>query len=77
MMGTVEIRQDDIVHVSDNRATARFFGTRPQAMRGRSARELGVPEAYTEMWLRAYRVSVTSDGPVRFDYYHEDKGCSR
>lgn len=73
-MGTVEIRQGDIVHISDNRATARFFGTTPQAMRGRSARELGVPPAYIDLWLRAYRASLTSDGPVRFDYYHEGKG---
>ncbi len=74
MMGTVELDGDDIIHISDNNASATFFGTTSEAMRGRSARELGVPEAYIRIWLEAYRRSVTSDGPVRFDYQHEGKG---
>ena len=74
MMGTVELRGDDILHVSDNQATATFFDTTPEAMRGRTARAMGVPEAYLPMWLDAYRKSVHSDGPVRFEYEHEGKG---
>ena len=74
MMGTVELRGDDIVHISDNRASAVFFGTTSAAMEGRTARALGVPETFHMMWLAAYRNSVTSDGPVRFDYEHGDKG---
>ena len=55
LMGTVELKGDDIIHVSDNTAAATFFGTTPEAMQGRSARELGVPEPYIRMWLDAYR----------------------
>lgn len=73
-MGTVEIADDDIFHVSDNRAAASFFGTTPKAMQGRWARTLGVPEAYLLIWLEAYRASVNSAGPVRFDYEHKGKG---
>ncbi len=74
MMGTVEITDDDILHVSDNQATATFFDTTPDAMRGKTARELGVPERYVAMWLGAYRASLTSGEPTRFDYEHEGLG---
>ena len=74
MMGTVEITEDDILHVSDNQAAAIFFGTTPEAMQGRTARALGVPEPYISMWLGAYRKSVHADGPVRFEYEHAGEG---
>ena len=74
LMGTVKLVDDDIVHVSDNRATAAFFATTAEAMRGKSTRALGVPEHYRKLWLEAYRTSLRSGEPVRFDYYHEPKG---
>ena len=74
MMGTVEVTAGDILHVSDNRATATFFGTTPSAMQGKTARELGVPEAYIQMWLEAYRACRDSGEPVRFVYQHEGMG---
>ena len=74
MMGTVEIRGDDILHVSDNQATAAFFDTTTQAMRGRLASAMDVPPEYLRMWLEAYRASATSNQPVRFDYEHEGRG---
>ncbi len=77
MMGTVELVDGDILHVSDNQATATFFGTTPQAMRGRTARDMGVPEPYLALWLKAYRASAASRKPVLFDYRHGDKGWLR
>lgn len=74
LMGTVKLSGDDIIHVSDNRATAAFFATTAEAMQGRSAKALGVPEHYRKLWLEAYRASLRSGEPVRFDYYHESKG---
>ena len=74
MMGTVELVGEDILHISDNRASAEAFGHTAEAMRGRTARALGVPETYIPMWVDAYRRSLDSDGPVRFDYEHEGMG---
>ena len=74
MMGTVEVTEDDILHVSDNNATATFFATTPQAMQGKTSRALGVPELYIQMWLEAYRACRDSGEPVRFVYQHEGKG---
>ena len=74
LMGTVKLSGDDIIHVSDNRATAAFFDTTAAAMRGKSTRALGVPEHYRKLWLEAYRTSLRSGESVGFDYYHEPKG---
>ena len=74
MMGTVELVGDDILHISDNRASAAAFGHTAEAMRGRTARALGVPETYVPMWVDAYRKSLESSEPVRFDYDHEGMG---
>lgn len=74
MMGTVELRGDDIVHISDNWAAATFFGVTPAAMQGKTAQAMGVPGAYLELWLTAYRSSITSSEPIRFDYEHGDQG---
>ncbi len=76
-MGTVKLTDDDIFHVSDNQATAAFFGTTPAALQGRSARSLGVPEHYLRLWLEAYRATLHSGQPVRFDYLHKPKGWLR
>ncbi len=73
-MGTVELSADDILHVSDNKAAALFFDTTPEAMQGKTAKAVGVPEEYIKLWLVAYRASVTSPEPIRFDYEHAGKG---
>lgn len=42
MMGIVEVVDGDILHLSDNRRVASFFGTTPELMQGRRASEMGV-----------------------------------
>ncbi len=71
MMGIVELVGDDIRHISDNAATAQFFGQSPATMKNRLATELGVPEAYRQLWLTHYREAEQSQQPVRFEYSHE------
>ena len=74
MMGTVEITDDDILHVSDNRATATALRHYPGCHAGQDGAELGVSERYIAMWLGAYRACLDSNEPVRFDYEHEGMG---
>ncbi len=69
MMGIVELTaDDDIVHVSDNHRTAEFFGTTPEAMRGKRASELGAPPDVIARWRQAYLQSRLTGTPVRFEY---------
>ena len=77
MMGVVEIHGDDIFHVSDSTATAKFFGTTPEAMRRRYASDLGVPPDILQKWAAAYRQSKADAAPVRLEYLHEwERGSS-
>ena len=70
MMGIVELVNNDILHLSDNTATAQLFGLTPEAMRHRLASEVGVPPQYVQKWITYYRRSQRTGQPVRFEYAH-------
>lgn len=75
MMGIVELIDGDILHISDNRRVASFFGTTPERMRGQRASEMGVPAEVIQLWIRHYEESACTSQPVRFTYVHRDP-CS-
>ncbi|HLO48224.1 MAG TPA: PAS domain S-box protein [Kamptonema sp.] len=70
-MGIVEIYPNDIFHLSSNIATAQFFGTTSEAMQNRFASEIGVPQAFIEIWLDYYRETERTGAPVKFEYQHQ------
>lgn len=72
MMGVVELQDADIVHVSDNRCAANFYGTTPELMQGRLASELGAPPDTIALWHRNYQMSRENTQPVRFECAHLD-----
>ncbi len=74
MMGIVELVDGDILHVSDNRRVASFFGTTPELMQGRRASEMGVPEEVIQRWVQQYENSARTKQPVRFTYVHRAAG---
>ncbi|MBD2043690.1 PAS domain S-box protein [Microcoleus sp. FACHB-672] len=71
MMGIVELYDDDILHLSDNLTTARFFGSTQEQMKNRFATEMGVPAAHLQQWLDHYREALHTQAAVRFEYAHE------
>lgn len=68
MQGVVELSEDDIFHVSQNPATLEFFGTTAEALTGKWASELGVPQDYRQLWLTHYWQSQQQQHPVWFEY---------
>lgn len=70
MMGIVELTDNDILHISDNLASAAYFHTTTESMCGKWASELGVPWDYIQLWLTHYRTSQAKLQPVRFEYAH-------
>ncbi|AFY82557.1 PAS domain S-box protein [Oscillatoria acuminata] len=74
LMGIVELYPDDILHLTDNLATAQFFGTTTEAMKNRFAKEMGVTKAALEMWLGHYRAAQRTGMPVKFEYKHLTPG---
>jgi two-component system, cell cycle sensor histidine kinase and response regulator CckA len=77
MMGVVELRDDDILHVSDNAATAKFFGRIPEAMKNRLASEMDVPQKYISEWINHYREAQRTQAPVNFEYAHDSPEGNR
>lgn len=70
MMGIVELREDDILHISDNIKTAELFGSSPELMQNRFASELDISSEYIRQWLEYYHEAARTQCPVRFEYQH-------
>ncbi|NJN56953.1 MAG: PAS domain S-box protein [Leptolyngbyaceae cyanobacterium SL_5_9] len=76
MMGIVELHNSDVRHLSDNFASAHFFGTTPEALRNQFATDLSVPRSHLNLWLQHYQEAIDIQAPVRFEYSHEmPTGC--
>ncbi|MEP0788811.1 MULTISPECIES: ATP-binding protein [Cyanophyceae] len=71
MMGIVELVDDDILHISDNRTSSKLFETTPEAMRNQKASSLGVPPKYLRLWCHQYQLAQRSQAPVHFEYPHK------
>jgi diguanylate cyclase (GGDEF)-like protein/PAS domain S-box-containing protein len=71
MMGVVEITENDVIHLSDNLASANFFGLTPDAMKNKKASQLGVKSEILQQWIYHYRQSESTASPVRFEYTHK------
>ncbi|MGE3541932.1 MAG: MASE1 domain-containing protein, partial [Candidatus Tectimicrobiota bacterium] len=68
-MGVTEPGNDDVLHLYDNPATCRFFGTEPGATAGKWARaELGAEPATVQCWIEHYRHSEATGEPVHFEH---------
>ncbi|GAB4341132.1 MAG: hypothetical protein OHK0047_32680 [Leptolyngbyaceae cyanobacterium] len=70
MMGIVELVGDDILHIIDNAAAGRFWGTDPAHLKQRLASEIGTPNDNIQIWVNHYREAERSRTPVRFEYPH-------
>lgn len=71
MMGIVELRENDVLHISDNAATSQLFGITPELMQNRLSSEMGVPELYRKQWINYYREAEQTHRPVQFEYAFE------
>lgn len=68
MMGVAELMDDDILIVSANAATARFYRTSSDKIVGRTASELGSPREVINLWVRAYHEAERTGNSTRFEY---------
>ncbi|AKG20774.1 hybrid sensor histidine kinase/response regulator [Calothrix sp. 336/3] len=70
MMGVVELKNNDILHLSDNPASAKFFGFTPKTMENRLASEMGILPEYLQQWIQYYLQAEATQSPVHFEYNH-------
>ncbi|MEH1967753.1 hybrid sensor histidine kinase/response regulator [Nostoc sp.] len=71
MMGIAELVDNDILHISDNPATAKSFGLTPQAMQNRLARDMGATDKRVSQWIHHYRQAECTQSPVKFEYSYD------
>jgi two-component system, cell cycle sensor histidine kinase and response regulator CckA len=68
MMGVVELVNDDILNISSNAATAKFFGMPPHKMRNILGKDIGLSQKSVCDWSDYYRQAERSQLPVTFEY---------
>lgn len=68
LLGVVELRDDDILHIYDNPAACRFYGVLSGLTPGLLESQLGVPNQQTALWAQQYRDSLSRRCPVRFEF---------
>jgi PAS domain S-box-containing protein len=68
LMGVVELLDEDVLHVYDNRSACAFFGVAPDGTRGVRASTLGVAKETVATWLSHSRQAERSGAALRFEH---------
>jgi PAS domain S-box-containing protein len=77
-MGVRAVQEDDLVHIEDNPCAAALLGSTPDALRGKSERELGIAPEETARTLARFREAREARGPVPIELsYTENDGYLR
>jgi PAS domain S-box-containing protein len=77
-MGIRAVRGDELVHIEDNPCAAALVGSTPDALRGMSESDLGVPAEQTARTIARYREAREARGPVTVELtYPETDGSLR
>jgi len=70
MMGVVEITSNDVLHLSDNQATANFYGQPEGGTTGKWCSQLGMPQEVMKIWIEHYQLCLKTHQPISFEYVH-------
>ncbi|MEI8063570.1 MAG: PAS domain S-box protein, partial [Verrucomicrobiota bacterium] len=74
----VQVTDDnDILHLTDNVVTAKFFGRTVAEMRHKRASEMATPPEIIRLWIAKYTESAQTGQPVSFEYRHEHEKGNR
>jgi two-component system, cell cycle sensor histidine kinase and response regulator CckA len=71
MMGIVELVDDEILHISNNAATAKFFNLSPAIMGNRLVKDMDVLQKCVRDWVDYYHRAEHNHSPVTFEYPYE------
>ncbi len=77
LMGIVELVDDDILHISDNVTTLRFFNLPPDQPFPYHASAVGVPREHIRLWRTQYAAFAQCGAPVSFTYPHTTAAGTR
>ena len=77
MMGIVELRENDILHISGNTAAAKFLGLTLDGMKKRFVSDMGVPPQLISQWIDFYRQTQRTQSSITFEYPYDTLDGSR
>ncbi|MEM1393883.1 MAG: PAS domain S-box protein [Cyanobacteria bacterium P01_H01_bin.150] len=77
MMGIVELRDDDILHISGNTAAANFLGLTIEEMRNRFVSDMGISSQLINEWIDYYHQTETTQSSITFEYPFDTDDGSR
>ncbi len=77
MMGVIELRGADAIHIAANRAAANRFGSSPEALYTMLFSELGLAPDQLAMWVEHCRLSQREGRPVTFEYQRDNRDGTR
>ncbi len=76
IMGIVELKGNDILHLKGNKEAQKFFGASAIDMQTKSALERNIPPEIVNLWIKNYLRSKAEGSPVKFQYWQGDNFLS-
>jgi len=77
MMGIVELRENNILHISGNNAAAKFLGLTPEEMQNRFVSDMGISPQLIEQWIDFYHQTEQTQSSVTFEYPYDTSDGSK
>ncbi|MEA5599436.1 PAS domain S-box protein, partial [Rivularia sp. UHCC 0363] len=77
MMGIVEIKGNDILHISGNAAAAKFLGLTPERMKNRFVSNMGISPHLISQWIDFYHQTQNTQSSITFEYPYDTTDGSK
>ncbi|MEL6162940.1 MAG: PAS domain S-box protein, partial [Cyanobacteria bacterium J06628_3] len=77
MMGIVEVRDNDILHISGNTAAANFLGLTTEEMRNRFVSDMKIPPKLISEWIDYYHQTEITQSFITFEYPFDTQDGSK
>ena len=77
MMGIVEVRDNDILHISGNTAAAKFLGLTTEEMTNRFVSEMKIPPKLINEWIDYYHQTQIHQSFITFEYPFDTQDGSK
>lgn len=75
MRGIVDVVNGDILYISYNSALAAFYSLAPEAICGKLASQLNVPQKVIQVWLDRFEESRHTNQAVTFEMFYPRPDC--
>ncbi|MDY6900389.1 MAG: PAS domain S-box protein [Cyanobacteriota bacterium] len=77
MMGIVEVRDNDILHISGNTAAANLLGLTTEEMRNRFVSDMKIPPKLIKEWIDYYHQTKITQSSITFEYPFDTQDGSK